>query len=433
MKTRKKGKSSVVVVSPSIEVAVDTFTEAFSPLKQELVDRLDEIEAIKLCILTKQHLLLEGLWGTAKSLLASKAFSRIGGDVVIFRHQFMKETQVDEVYGPMNSEKYRQEAVWEYNTKGKLPEAHFAFLDEVYRASDSLLPSMMSILNERIFHNGGEVISCPLITAVGTSNQVTESADLEAFHDRWLIRLKVKPLASSASRLTMLSLFLDGLVAGDKKTLVSLEELEILQRAVLEVRLPVEILSLFEEVASTYCRNTQAYISDRRLCLALRLIQAGVLLYDNPAKPDPSVIGCARFALVQKPVESYYDAFDNALTKVVGDYRTSLTEEPIISGLERVVSRYRSRYDSQMPQKEALKLLEEAESLKDQIKTPQGEFIFTLSRNIARLETCKTTLFELITTLAGAHDQFGDKTPPGGTKADEILSLNVGIGATSYI
>jgi MoxR-like ATPase len=51
-----------------------------------------------------------------------------------------------------------------------LPKAHFAYLDEIYRASDLLLPSMMGILNEREFHNGGVVQHCPLITAIGTTN-----------------------------------------------------------------------------------------------------------------------------------------------------------------------------------------------------------------------------------------------------------------------
>jgi MoxR-like ATPase len=37
---------------------------------------------------------------------------------------------------------------------GKLPEADFAFLDEVYKASSAILNVMLKLLNERAFRRG---------------------------------------------------------------------------------------------------------------------------------------------------------------------------------------------------------------------------------------------------------------------------------------
>src|ERR1051326_7735420 len=134
---RPKQKKGIIRVKSDdisqvdIKKAIDDFNGAFQQVKDIVVERSEEIDALKLCILVRQHMMLEGRHGIAKSMLAEEAFQRITG-TKLFEIQLMKGTQSDQLFGPMNSKVYREEARWQHNTEGFLPEAHFAFLDEVY-------------------------------------------------------------------------------------------------------------------------------------------------------------------------------------------------------------------------------------------------------------------------------------------------------------
>ncbi len=54
-------------------------------------------------------------------------------------------------------------------------------------------------MNERVFHNDGQPISCPLITMFGASNELPEGKDLEALFDRFLLRFEVGYLLRPSS------------------------------------------------------------------------------------------------------------------------------------------------------------------------------------------------------------------------------------------
>ena len=54
------------------------------------------------------------------------------------------------------------------------------------------------LLNERVFDNGTTRMQCPLISLVGASNTIPADDTAQAFIDRFLVRIHVKPVTAAA-------------------------------------------------------------------------------------------------------------------------------------------------------------------------------------------------------------------------------------------
>jgi MoxR-like ATPase len=61
----------------------------------------------------------------------------------------------------------------------------------VFKASSSILNAILTLLNERRFHNGRAVETVPLIALFGASNELPEDDELQALYDRFLLRFVV--------------------------------------------------------------------------------------------------------------------------------------------------------------------------------------------------------------------------------------------------
>ena len=51
-------------------------------------------------------------------------------------------------------------------TRGYLPEADVAFVDEIFKANSAILNSLLTLLNERLFDNGADRLAVPLTCLV---------------------------------------------------------------------------------------------------------------------------------------------------------------------------------------------------------------------------------------------------------------------------
>lgn len=377
MKMKLKLKKKMIEtneVEVDASVSPDTvraFAESVDSISGIVVGRSEETEAMKLCLMTGNHLMLEGKHGIAKSMIAEKLFSLFKEDsVVTFQKQFMKGTQTDEIFGPMKADRYKNDAVWEHNIDRMLPEAHFAYLDEVYRASDMVLPSMMGILNERTFFNGGVKVKCPLITAIGTTNFTTQNEELDAFHDRWLVKSKVEPLSTATDKRTMLRRYLDRTTTLKAEPIL-LSDLHAIQNAVLAINISQDMVSLYEELVAKYkqiMQNTM-FISDRRLCQSLRLAQARALLSgDTTDLSDELYLESTRYGLTTLHAVDEESAWNSAFNTVIGGSRQARKEMNDLGQLKGYVDTLIGNYD---PSK-SIKLLE---GLYKEAKTAHGAIL----------------------------------------------------------
>lgn len=161
------------------------------PLKSQFVGRDEVIDLIALAVVAGEHLFLYGPPGTAKSLLV-RSFAK-GVHCPYFEYMLTRFSEPNELFGPVDLIRLR-EGVIATVTTGMLPEAEFAFLDELFNANSAILNNLLTILNERTFRRGSEVHHLPLISAFAASNHLPEEDTLQALFDRFLLRVRVDSL-----------------------------------------------------------------------------------------------------------------------------------------------------------------------------------------------------------------------------------------------
>ncbi|MCG8418248.1 MAG: AAA family ATPase [Proteobacteria bacterium] len=164
-------------------------------LDSGLVERQTHVRLAFLALLAGHHVLLLGPPGTAKSLLA-RTLCRCVAGAAYFEYLLTKFTHPDELFGPVSIPGLKEED-YRRLTHGYLPSAHVAFLDEVFKANSAILNSLLTLINERVFHHGKHRDSVPLLGLIAASNEPPESDGvLDALHDRFLVRVAVPPIAS---------------------------------------------------------------------------------------------------------------------------------------------------------------------------------------------------------------------------------------------
>ena len=106
-------------------------------------------------------------------------------------------TDPDEVFGPVSLAALKNDERRRTLTH-RLAQAHFGFLDEVFKANSAVLNALLTVLNEREFDNGGPIrLKLPLISLFGASNELPEGQELEAFWDRFLLRMVIGPVSEA--------------------------------------------------------------------------------------------------------------------------------------------------------------------------------------------------------------------------------------------
>src|SRR3954451_25294438 len=131
------------------------FAAARKALSAALIERDDEIDLALTALLAGEHLLLVGPPGCGKSLLLDSLLSWAGG--ARFAILFTKFATPEEVWGPVSLSALKADKYVRV-TAGKLPEAEFAFLDEIFKASSAILNTLLKVLNERTFDAGDGVV-----------------------------------------------------------------------------------------------------------------------------------------------------------------------------------------------------------------------------------------------------------------------------------
>ena len=167
-------------------------------ISDNLVDRDYVVKVAVLAVLAGQNIFLYGPPGTAKSMLSRRLASVVRGGKY-FEHLMHRFCTPEEIFGPVSLSELKKDN-YERKTAGYLPDADFAFLDEIWKSSPAVLNTLLTIINERSFHNGSRVEKVPLRSLAAASNEIPDDeSGMEALYDRFPVRIPVFPVKGEES------------------------------------------------------------------------------------------------------------------------------------------------------------------------------------------------------------------------------------------
>ncbi len=243
--------SSKTAISEKVKKIVGELDTSF-------VERKKAIRRSLLAMLSREHVVLLGPPGTAKSLLARTICEAIQGGQY-FDYLLTRFTTPDEIFGPLSIKQLEQD-IYERKTDSYLPSVQIAFLDEIFKANSSILNSLLTLINERMFHNGSQFLKVPLISIFGASNETPEDETLNALYDRFLVRILVNFVEEDES--------FSSIVFGKAgslpiKTRLSIKELDSLSKSAQKVTVPKSVQEMIL-VLKRKLAEIGVALSDRR-------------------------------------------------------------------------------------------------------------------------------------------------------------------------
>ena len=305
-----------------LKSGTDKLAKISAELNELFVERDDAIKILMLSLVSQTNTLLLGPPGTGKSLLVQELCSRIKNGKY-FQWMLNKTSDPSEILGSF-SIKQMENDKFKRITTDKLPEAHIAFLDEVYKCNAPVLNTLLTIMNEHIFYNDGNAVDIPLISLIGASNEPPEDDSLNALHDRFIFRMNVQYVKDAANKKKMHNNYIKRRQGAKKlaKTTITIAELEALQEQAKNINVSSATVNSFIRLISELNRN-KIKPSDRRQNECFKIMQASAALRGS-IEVGPDDFNSLVYVLWNEPED--IPVIESAIQKICNPYDDKFKE-----------------------------------------------------------------------------------------------------------
>ena len=162
-------------------------------------------------------------------------------------------------------------------TEGKIPDSHICFLDELFKANDGVLNSLLKALNERKYTNEGITTDIPVISFFSASNEIPnfnnpEEKCLRALYDRFDFKVCTRNVEDRSNRMKILKAKQNG-TDSCICTTITLDELWQMQDEVHGVKIPESIYEIADNILYEL-RRKEITVSDRTYFNFAPVVQA---------------------------------------------------------------------------------------------------------------------------------------------------------------
>jgi len=259
-------------------------------LNKGVYERENELKLALLSSVAGESIFLLGPPGVAKSLVARK-LKFAYKDAKVFEYLMSRFSTPDEIFGPVSISKLKNEDKYERIVDKYLPSSDVVFLDEIWKAGPSIQNSLLTVINEKIFRNGGEEIKVSMKALISASNELpAKDQGLEALWDRFLVRLVVNGIEDNEKFNKMISeklnAYVDSVEANDK---ITDDEYKKWSEEIDDIIVPENVLNVIHYIRSYINEynekqkdeENKIYVSDRRWRKIMRLLRTSAFLNDR--------------------------------------------------------------------------------------------------------------------------------------------------------
>lgn len=307
-------------MATKIEEISSKFEGLMSELNEGIYEKSSEIALSLLAMLAGESIILLGPPGVAKSMVARQMKKAIKNGSS-FEYLMSRFSTPDEIFGPVSISKLKGEDKYERITQGYLPSVDVAFLDEIWKAGPAIQNTLLTILNEKLFHNGDKDEQVPLKLLIAASNELPATDEgLDALWDRFLIRY-VSTNIKDENQFYQMLLDENTEKAVDEELKFSEEEYAECQKAISAVIVPEDVLhcitNIRKELKSVNVVENvkrEIYVSDRRWKHIIRILKTSALL-NGRKQVEVGDLGVLRHCLWNESDER--EAIGNVIAKAI--------------------------------------------------------------------------------------------------------------------